>query len=129
MAFQLPYVETLGEAVHEVIKGKNSSKYIAKFYKDIILSSTHPEDLLEACKKFIEDTSILSKVYDGLAKEPFALTIEDFVAAHGTNWGFNNYTIKLAKDRVKTYNDIAGQVRYEHNDNGGISFAFGQDFN
>lgn len=109
---QLPYVETLGEAVHEVIKGKYSSKSIIPYYRDLMLSASLPEKLIEACKKSIENTKNTNGIVKAINKDPYALTIEDFVSVYGSEWGFNNYTIKVAKDRVKVFNDIAGKERY-----------------
>jgi hypothetical protein len=112
---KLPFVENLNEAVHEVLQGKHSSKYLSKFYKEMILSSSHEDDLRQACIKYIEKShtpNALSKIYTVFKKDPYVITIEDFIVAYGREWGFSNHAIHKAKERVRMYNEAAGHIRY-----------------
>lgn len=111
----LPIVNNINEALHEVMKGDYSSKYLSRHYKGVILNFSDEEELKKACTKYIERSDIafaLDKLYDIFGTDPYTVTIEDFVAHYGTEWGFGNYTIYKAKERVNMYDEIAGLVRF-----------------
>lgn len=108
----LPKVQTLKQAVREVIENNKSDGYIPTRFIQATGSGDVP-DLLSVCEKLIAKGETLEYLENALKRFPTLLTLEDFVSQHGTAWGFSQGTIKVAKARVEYFDMITGKTRYQ----------------
>jgi len=108
----LPNVQTLQQAVREVIESNEGDGYVPTRFIQATDSGDVP-DLLSVCKRLIAKGETLEYLENALKRFPTLLTLEDFVSQHGTAWGFSQNTIEAAKARVKYFDIIAGMTRYE----------------
>jgi len=108
---QLSNVQTLKEAVKEVIESNKSDGYIPTRFIQATGNGDKP-NLLSVCEGLITKGETLEYLEDALKRFPTLLTLEDFVVNHRVAWGFSRDTIRVAEARVKYFNLLAGTARY-----------------
>lgn len=59
------------------------------------------------------DNKVLGNLLNHIFEKKYILTIEDFVAVVGSEWGISEGIIKLAQDRVRLFDECAGSQRFE----------------
>lgn len=108
---QLPNVQTLKEAVKEVIESNKSDGYVPTRFIQATGNGDNP-DLLFVCERLIAKGETLEYLEDALKRFPTLLTLEDFVVKHGVAWGFSIDTVRVAEARVEYFNSLTGSARY-----------------
>jgi hypothetical protein len=108
----LPSVETLCEAVIYVIQSNKNDGYLPNRFIQITQDGYAP-DIFDICDRLITKGETLQWLESALTRFPTLLTLEDFVAVHGLDWGFSQYTVEVAKARVKYFDQISGGKRYD----------------
>jgi hypothetical protein len=109
---QVPSVQTLKEAVKEVIESNKSDGYNPTRFVQATGNGDEP-DLLSVCEMLIVKGETLEYLERALRRFPTLLTLEDFVVRHGVAWGFSREAIKVAKARVQYFDQLAGTARYQ----------------
>ena len=107
----LPKVQTLKQAVKQVIESNKSDGYIPTRFIQATGNGDAP-NLLSVCEKLIVKGETLEYLENALKRFPILLTLEDFVVRHGITWGFSGGTVEVAGARVKYFDLIAGMARY-----------------
>lgn len=108
----LPKVQTLRQAVRQVIESNKGDGYIPTRFIQATGNGDVP-DLLSVCERLIVKGETLEYLENALRRFPTLLTLEDFVVRHGVTWGFSGDTIEVAKARVQYFDLIAGTSRYK----------------
>ncbi|QSO52338.1 hypothetical protein JZ785_27050 [Alicyclobacillus curvatus] len=107
---QLPHVSSLQEAVKTVIKENKRDRYNPTYFTRTIANAT---DLVTTCSTLIKSQSSYSALSDALLSHPDLLTLEDFVAVYGEEWGFSPEVIAESLNRVQVFNVLVGHQRYQ----------------
>ncbi len=107
----LPRVTTLQQAVEEVIGSNRVDGYTPTLFIRMTQYGNAP-DLQQVCERLILRGETLDAVTRALKSHPNMLTIEDFVARRGNEWGFSDEVVKAAQARVTYFDQEAGQQRY-----------------
>lgn len=108
----LPKVQTLRQAVRQVIESNKSDGYVPTRFIQATGNGDVP-DLLSVCERLIAKSETLEYLENALRRFPTLLTLEDFVVRYGVTWGFSGDIIKVAKARVEYFDLIAGAGRYK----------------
>ena len=111
MPRQLPTVSTLNDAVRYVIDSNRADGYVPSRFMQITANGDLP-NLLEVCKRLINKGELLETLEKDFAKYPAMVTIEDFVARRGSEWGFDSMTVQNAQARSVYFDQLVGQQRY-----------------
>jgi hypothetical protein len=69
-------------------------------------------DLLAVCIRLINKGETLEYLEPALRRFPTLLTLEDFVCHCGSEWGFDEATVEMARARSVYFDQIAGSSRY-----------------
>ena len=69
-------------------------------------------DLLAVCRRLINQGETLQYLDSALKQFSTLLTLEDLVSWRGAEWGFDNATIDIARDRSVYFDKVAGRPRY-----------------
>ena len=107
----LPNVQTLREAVGQVVDSNSSDGYTPTRFIQATGGGDSPA-LLFVCERLIEKGETLEYLERALIEHSQLLTLEDFVVRYGANWGFSPLTIEIAEARVKYFDQISGGKRY-----------------
>lgn len=107
---QLPKVNSLRDAVEEVIKNNRKQGYPPNRF--ISLVSVNNGELAEVCSRLITSKDSLSALYNAFLKHPNLLTLEGFVSYYGKQWGFKEEIVEEAKERSELFDQIANKKRY-----------------
>ena len=108
----LPNVQTLKEAVKQVIQSNSSDGYVPTRFIQATGGGDSPT-LPYVCDRLIVKGETLEYLERALIEHPQLLTLEDFVVRDGANWGFSLSTIEIAEARVKYFDQISGGRRYK----------------
>jgi len=109
---QLPCVQTLEEAVKEVIASKKSDGYRPTRFAEATGNGDEP-NLLSVCERLIVKGETLEYLERAVQRFPTLLTLEDFVVKHGMAWGFSREARQAAEARVQYFDQLAGTARYQ----------------
>ncbi len=109
----LPQVRTLQHAVEEVIESNRAEGYVPTLLIRMTQYGNAP-DLQQVCERLILRGETLEAVTRALKAHPYMLTIEDFDARHGKEWGFSDDVVKVAEARVMHFDHEAGRQMYCH---------------
>lgn len=109
---QMPSVETLREAVQQVIESNKRDGYVPTRFIQIT-EEGNAAGLLGICEGLISSGETLEWLESALRRYPTALTLEDFVARLGASWGMSDETVEAAKARVAYFDRLVGSPRYE----------------
>ena len=109
---QLPSVETLQQAVREVIESNKRDGYVPTRFIQVT-EDGNAAGLLSVCEGLITKGETLEWLDSALRRHPNLLTLEDFVARLGEAWGMSDATIQAAKARVTYFDRLAGAPRLE----------------
>lgn len=69
-------------------------------------------DLLAICKRLINKGELTEYLEIAVKACPTILLLEDLVAIHGAEWGFDTRTIDMAAARSEQFDHVAGFRRY-----------------
>ena len=106
----LPNVHSLPEAIQVVIKENKKDRYNPTYFTRVMANAT---DLVATCSHLINSPSSYSALTDALLSHPDLLTLEDFVAVHGVEWGFSPDIIEETQRRVTVFDELVKHKRYE----------------
>jgi len=107
----LPIPPTLGDAVRCVIDSNRSDGYNPTRFTQATMDGTAP-DLLSVCQRLINKGETLEYIDAALRRFPTLLTLEDLGSRRGSDWGFDEVTIEVARARSIYFDQIAGRSRY-----------------
>lgn len=107
---QLPKVDSLRDAVEEVIKNNRELGYPPNRFVGIV--SVSNSELIYVCSNLITSKDSLSALYDAFLKHPNLLTLEDFVKYYGKQWGISEEVVEEANKRSELFDEIAKKKRY-----------------
>ncbi len=107
----LPKVTTLREAVNEVFKSNMADNYPPNRFRNMTANTTD-NDLVRVCTNLVRKDKALSDLFNAFLEHPNLLTIEDFIAVYGEQWGFEPDIIEKASGRVSMFNEIVKHQRY-----------------
>lgn len=107
----LPNVQSLPDAVRSVIASNVADGYTPTRFAGVTQDGTAP-NLVDVCRKLINDPATLEWIEGELEKFPNLLTIEDFVCRQGASWGFDQATIEMACARAVRFDQVAARTRY-----------------
>jgi SRSO17 transposase len=108
---ELPKVETLREAVREIIESNIRDGYPPHRFIQAT-EGGNAADLGVVCERLINKAETLEWLEGALERIPTLLTLEDFVSRQGSEWGMSVETVEAAKARVERFDEIAGTARY-----------------
>ena len=108
---ELPDVKSLGDAVRAVIQSNKADGYNPSRFVQITLAGTAP-DLKRLCEKLILSGQALDHLDGAFEKHRSLLTLEDFVARYGRDWGYSDEVLDMARQRVIYFDQLAGGPRY-----------------
>ncbi len=69
-------------------------------------------NLFKVCDRIITQGKTMDLLETALGKFPSLLTLEDIVAKRGTDWGFSDATIAMAKARSEYFDKVVRFQRY-----------------
>ena len=104
----LPKVHSLYEAVQTVIGENKKDRYNPTYFTRAMASA----DLVSTCTNLIKSQSSYSALTDALLSHPDLLTLEDFVAVHGDDWGFSPDVVDEARRRGQVFDEFVKHKRY-----------------
>jgi hypothetical protein len=107
----LPNPHDLKDAVRCVVESNSADGYIPTRFIQATGGGTAP-DLLAVCRRLISKGETLPYLDSALKRISTLLTLEDFVSWRGAEWGFDNATIDIARDRSVYFDKVAGRPRY-----------------
>lgn len=107
----VPQVSSLNDAARFVIDSNRADGYVPSRFIQITANGDAP-NLLELCRKLINQGKLLETLEKDFAKFPATTTIEDFVAQRGREWGFDGVTIANAKARSEYFDQLVKRKRY-----------------
>lgn len=108
----LPTVTSLRSALEAVIKSNKADKYPPNRFVQIV-ANTEDSELIRVCTELICSKSAFSQMSNALLKQPTLLTLEDFVARFGLDWGFSEEAVANAKLRSESFDCLVNTKRYE----------------
>lgn len=108
---QLPSPRNLNDAVRCVTESNCSDGYTPNRFIQATKDGTAP-DLLAVCIRLINKGETLEYLDSALRRFPTLLTLEDFVYRCGSEWGFDEETVAVARVRSAWFDKIAGRTRY-----------------
>jgi hypothetical protein len=108
----LPKVGSLQEAIQAVIKSNTADHYPPRRFVQIV-SNSKSYELLQVCSELICSQNAFSEMYKAMFKHRNLLTLEDFVACYGRDWGFSEEAVEQAKTRSQSFDTLVGHKRYE----------------
>lgn len=111
MTRPLPNVRTLNDAVRFVIDSNTKDGYVPSRFIQITQNGDAP-NIFEVCRRLITKGELLETLEKDFAKYPAMVTIEDFVAERGREWGFDDVTIGNAQARSEYFDQLVKQKRY-----------------
>ena len=107
----LPQAKNLQEAVKAVIQSNTSDGH--PFPRFVLLTKNGcAPDLFKVCDRIITQGKTRDLLETALGKFPSLLTLEDIVAKRGTDWGFSESTIAIAKARANYLDKLVRFKRY-----------------
>jgi hypothetical protein len=104
----LPEVESLAEAVQEVIRSNLSDGYNPNWFRRMFENGA---DELTVCSRLINYPN-MGWLTTALNEHRNLLLIEDFVVRHGESWGFDLSTIQHARDTAEFFDRLVHDTRY-----------------
>src|ERR1035437_3932657 len=107
----LPNPHDLKDAVRCVIESNSADGYVPSRFIQATGDGTAP-DLLAICRRLIIKGETLQDLDSALKRFSTLLTLEDLVSLRGAEWGFDNATIDIARDRSVYFDKVAGRPRY-----------------
>ena len=107
----LPAPQDLREAVRCVVESNRADGYVPARFIQATGDGTAP-DLLAICRRLISKGETLQYLDSALKRISTLLTLEDLVSWRGAEWGFDNATIDIARDRSVYFDQVAGRTRY-----------------
>jgi hypothetical protein len=107
----LPNPRDLKAAVRRVIESNSADGYVPSRLIQATGDGTAP-DLLAVCRRMISEGETLQYLDSALKQFSTLLTLEDLVSWRGAEWGFDNATIDIARDRSVYFDKVAGRPRY-----------------
>lgn len=108
----LPTVNSLRAALDAVIKSNTADKYIPHRFIQIV-ANTENSDLVRVCTELLYSNPAYSQMTNALLTKPTLLTIEDFVAHNGLEWGFSEDAVAQAKNRSESFDHLVNSKRYQ----------------
>ena len=108
---RLPNPRDLKAAVRCVIESNSADGYVPSRFIQATGDGTAP-DLLAICRRLITKGETLQYLDSALKQFSTLLTLEDLVSWRGAEWGFDNATIDIARDRSVYFDKVAGRPRY-----------------
>jgi hypothetical protein len=108
---QLPSPQNLKDAVRSVIESNCLDGYTPNRFIQATADGTTP-DLIAVCVRLINKGETLEYLESALTRFPNLLTLEDFVSRCGSEWGFDEETVAVARARSEYFDQIAGRTRY-----------------
>jgi hypothetical protein len=106
----LPSPQTLGDAVRCVIDSNRSDGYSPTRFTQATMDGTAP-DLLSICMRLINKGETLEYLDAALRRFPTLLALEDLVSRRGSEWGFDETTVDVARARSVYFDQITGRNR------------------
>jgi hypothetical protein len=107
----LPTPRDLKDAVRCVIESNSADGYVPSRFIQATGDGTAP-DLLAVCRRLISRGETLQDLDSALKRISTLLTLEDLVSLRGAEWGFDDATIVIARDRSVYFDKVAGRPRY-----------------
>lgn len=108
----LPNVTSLRAALEAVINSNKADKYPPNRFVQIV-ANTEDSELIRVCTELIASRPAFSQMTNALLKHPTLLTLEDFVARYGLEWGFSEEAVAEAKERSRSFDRLVNNVRYK----------------
>ncbi len=107
----LPNPRDLKDAVRCVIESNSADGYVPSRFIQATGDGNAP-DLLAVCRRLISKGETLQYLDSALKRISTLLTLEDLVSWRGAEWGFDNATIDIARNRSVYFDQVAGRTRY-----------------
>jgi hypothetical protein len=108
---QLTIPQSLNDAVRSVIESNCSDGFTPHGFRHATAGGSAP-DLLAVCTSLITKGETLAYVDAALRQFPTLLTLEDFVSRWGSEWGFDQRTVAIARSRSAHFDQVARRIRY-----------------
>ena len=102
---------SLQNAVRIVIENNTGLGYPSLGFKRATLGGSHPE-LLAVCQELIASSRAVIAMGDAVKQYPGFLTLEDYVAIWGTEWGFSTLAVEHAKASSEAFDWLLGFQRW-----------------
>lgn len=103
--------KNLQAAVRYVIESNCADGYTPSRFIQMTQDGTAP-NLLSICTRLINKGELLEYLELAVKECPTLLLLEDVVAIHGAEWGFDERTIEMAAARSERFDRVAGSKRY-----------------
>src|ERR1035437_1480460 len=107
----LPNPQNLKDAVRCVIESNSADGYVPSRFIQATGDGNAP-DLLAVCRRLINAGETMQRLDSALKRISTLLTLEDLVSWRGAEWGFDDATIDIARDRSVYFDQVAGRSRY-----------------
>jgi hypothetical protein len=107
---KLPIVNCLRAATLEVIKNNKENGYPPNRFSQMVSVKDH--ELPSVCARLVTSQDALSSLYSAVSQHPNLLTLEDFIAKYGEEWGFTEEVIDQAEQRSRLFDEIANRQRF-----------------
>ena len=102
---------SLQNAVQNVIENNARLGYQTGRFVGITQGGHHP-DLLRICDGLILSSGALRSMEKAVQTYPGFLTLEDYVARWGREWGFSAQAVEHAKASAETFDRLVGYERW-----------------
>ena len=102
---------SLQNAVRIVIENNTGLGYPSLGFKRATLGGSHPE-LLAVCQELIASSRAVSAMEEAVKQYPGFLTLEDYVARWGPEWGFRPETVEIAGAAAESFDKLLGFQRW-----------------
>lgn len=102
---------SLENAVRNVIENNAGLGYPTGRFVGVTQGGHHP-DLLRICDGLILSSGALRSMEKAVQTYPGFLTLEDYVARWGADWGFSAQAVEHAKASSETFDRLVGYQRW-----------------
>ena len=102
---------SLQRAVKMVLSNNRALGYPSQRFSQITQEGDNPE-LLRLCEELVMNANALAHMEKAVTTYGGFLTLEDYVARWGIDWGFSAQAVEYARASAETFDKLVGYQRW-----------------